>query len=224
MTTIVIKKLSPVQLVLIVLAITLVGGASQALAQSSSASLALSPSSGTLPLDTTFDVGLYLNTNGAQIDGLDAKIIYEPAKLQAQSISTNLQVFPSYPTKEINATSGRITIQGIAPLSTPYSNTSPIQVATVRLKTLIEATTTLRIDFTPGASTDSNVTENGTNLDILSSVTDATYTISPTATASPPPPGSDLPPGATLTPTLLLFVSASILIAAGIWRWRQYPV
>lgn len=219
-----IKKRFPVQLALIVLIITLVVGASKALAQSSSASLALSPSSGTLPLNTTFDVGLYLNTNGAQIDGLDAKIIYEPAKLQAQSISTNLEMFPSYPTKEINATGGQINIQGVASLSTPYSNTSPIQVATIRLKTLTEATTTLRIDFTPGASTDSNVTEHGTNLDILTSITGATYTISPTATASPPPPGSDLPPGATLTPTLLLFLTASVLIGAGIWRWRRSPV
>jgi hypothetical protein len=216
-----VKRLAPI-LLTVVIPLSLFVGAKEALA--ASASLVLSPSSGTVGVNAVFDVGLYLNTNGAQIDGMDAKIIYEPGKLEAQSISPDLNVFADYPTQTINATSGRITLQGNAPSSSPYANNGLVQVATLRFKTLTEGTTSLRIDFTPGATTDSNVAEHGTNLDILSSVTNAAYTISPTASGTPIVPGSDLPEGATLTPTLLLVGAAAILLLAGVWRLRTPPL
>lgn len=191
------------------------------LAQSSTAQLILSPASGTVAPDSSFDVGIFLNTQGAQVDGMDAKLIYEPARLEVQSISPNLEVFPNYPTKTTNATTGQITIQGTAPANSPFSAAGPVQVATLRLRALSEGKAILRFDFTRGATTDSNVAEHSTNLDILTSVTNATYTVSPSATGTPPPVGSDLPSGATLTPTLFLTIAAAILLGSGIWRLRR---
>lgn len=197
----------------------------QVSAQASAASLVFSPSSGTVALEQEFDVGVFLNTAGALVDGMDAKIIYEPGKLEAKEITTNANAFYDFPTQTINSTTGRITIQGTARAGAPYSTSGPVQVATISLKALTAGTTSLTFDFLQGATTDSNVAENATNLDILASVGNATFTVSSTTSASPlPSPGSDLPVGATLTPTFLLLGTATLLLAFGFWRLRQTQV
>lgn len=182
----------------------------------SSATLALSPSAGSFALGTPFDVGIYLNTNGAKVDGVDVKLIYEPAKLEAQQITPVTSIFPDFPTKRIDAAASKITISATATAGSPYSNTTPTKIASITFKPLTSGTTTVKFDFTPGATTDSNVVENQTNLDILTSVTDATYSLAATPGEAP-----GLPGGANLTPTVALFGLALILLTLGRLKLRS---
>lgn len=168
----------------------------------SSATLALSPSTGTFTLNTPFDIGIYLNTNGAKVDGVDVKLNYEPAKLEAQTITPETSIFPDFPTKTINATEGKITISATAAVGSPYSNNSPTKIATIRFKPLIAGSTQITFDFTAGATTDCNVVENQTNLDILTAVTNGNYTLAEDGGGTPPPAGHPLP--------TLLFLSAGL--------------
>ena len=183
----------------------------------SSATLALSPASGTFVVNTPFDVGVYLNTNGAKVDGVDIKLNYEPAKLEAQLITPETSIFPDFPTKTINATTGKITISATAAVGSPYSNTTATKIVTIKFKPLTTGSTTLTFDFTAGATTDSNVVENTTNLDILTAVTNANYTLSATSGGTPPP-------AADLTPTLLLTLGGSLLLLLGLKRLLFTPV
>lgn len=177
----------------------------------SSATLALSPASGSFTVGTPFDIGVYLNTNGAGVDGVDAILIYEPAKLEAQTITPVTTIFPDFPTKTINATTGKITISATAAVGSPYSNTTATKMTTVRFKPLVAGSTTLVFDFTSGATTDSNVVENQTNLDILTAVTNGTYTLVATSGGTPPPAGD-------LTPTLLLALGGGFFLLFGLKR------
>lgn len=178
----------------------------------SSATLAVSPASGSFIAGTPFDVGVYLNTNGASVDGVDIKLNYEPAKLEAQTITPETSIFPDFPTKTINATTGKVTVSATAAVGSPYSNTTATKMVTVRFKPLVAGSTTLTFDFTSGATTDSNVVENQTNLDILTAVTNGTYTLAATSGGVVPPPAGDL------TPTLLLVLGGASFLLLGLKR------
>jgi hypothetical protein len=175
----------------------------------SSATMALSPAAGSFVVGTPFDIGVYLNTNGAKVDGADIKLVYEPAKLEAQQITPETSVFPDFPTKTIDATTGKITISATAAVGSPYSTTSPIKIVTITVKPLVSGTTTVKFDFTAGATTDSNVVENQTNLDILTSVTNGAYTLTTTPSGTPPP-------AADLTSTLYLLASGILFLTLGL--------
>lgn len=183
----------------------------------SSATLALSPASGTFVVNTPFDVGVYLNTNGAKVDGVDIKLNYESAKLEAQLITPETSVFPDFPTKTINATTGKITVSATAAVGSPYSNTTATKMVTIRLKPLTAGSTSVTFDFTAGATTDSNVVENQTNLDILTAVTNANYTLTATSGGTPPP-------AADLTPTLSLILAGVLFFVLGLGKLLFAPV
>lgn len=183
----------------------------------SSATLALSPASGTFVVNTPFDVGVYLNTNGAKVDGVDIKLNYESAKLEAQLITPETSVFPDFPTKTINATTGKITVSATAAVGSPYSNTTATKMVTIRLKPLTAGSTSVTFDFTAGATTDSNVVENQTNLDILTAVTNANYTLTATSGGTPPP-------AADLTPTLSLILAGVLFFVLGLGRLLFAPI
>jgi len=207
------KKLLPVLFLLLPITYYLLPSSVLA---ASSATLALSPASGTFVVNTPFDVGVYLNTNGAKVDGVDIKLNYEPAKIEAQQITPDTSIFPDFPTKTINATTGKITISATAAVGSPYSNTTATKMVTLRLKPLIAGATTVTFDFTAGATTDSNVVENTTNLDILTAVTNANYTLSATSGGVPPP-------AADLTPTLLLALGGSLFLLFGLKKLLFAP-
>lgn len=183
----------------------------------SSATLALSPASGTFVVNTPFDVGVYLNTNGAKVDGVDIKLNYESAKLEAQLITPETLVFPDFPTKTINATTGKITVSATAAVGSPYSNTTATKMVTIRLKPLTAGSTSVTFDFTAGATTDSNVVENQTNLDILTAVTNANYTFTATSGGTPPP-------AADLTPTLSLILAGVLFFVLGLGKLLFAPI
>ncbi len=145
-----------------------------------SATLSLDPSSGTFNSGCTFSLNVNLDTGGVQTDGADAILVYDTAKFTATSI-TKGTIYPDYPGNNIDAASGKITISGLASVSTPFSGKGIL--ATINFTVVTEApagVTQMTFDFDPNdkaKTTDSNVVERGTVTDILNSVVNGSYTI-----------------------------------------------
>lgn len=146
------------------------------------ASLSIAPSSGQMNKGCDVTVTLELDTQGAQTDGTDAILIYDPSKLTIQqSDITPGKIYNDYPGISVDAASGKISVSGLAQVSEAYSGKGTM--ATLKFKVAAAAAngpTEIKIDFDPNNKTnsmDSNVVERGTVSDVLSSVIDGNYTI-----------------------------------------------
>lgn len=178
-----------------------------ALAQS--ATLSLDPASGTFNQNCNFSLNVNLDTGGTQTDGTDAILAYDSTKFTATSI-TKGTIYPDYPGNNIDAASGKVTISGLASVSTPFSGKGIL--ATINFTVAKEApagVTQMTFDFDPNdkaKTTDSNIVERGTVVDILNSVVNGNYTIGTgtcgQTTVSPRPVGTIeiSTPSATLAP------------------------
>lgn len=175
------------------------------------ATLALSPSSGTANKGCSFSLNIILNTGVAQTDGTDAVLIYDPTRFTANSI-TNGTIYPDYPGSSIDPQAGKITISGLASISSAYSGQGTLATINFNVGSNAPAgVSQIKFDFDPndkGKTTDSNVVQRDTVVDILNTVTDGSYTIgtgvcgSGITTASPSPsPGAIGGPGGGATPS-----------------------
>lgn len=170
-----------------------------------SAILSLSPSSGTFNKDCNFSLKVELNTGGAQTDGTDAIISYDSSRFSATSITSG-QIYPDYPGNNIDETSGKITISGLAAVSSAFSGTGTLATINFTVKKdAPEGATQVKFDFDPNdkaKTTDSNVVERGTIADILNSVVNGNYTIGTGVCAqASPAPGAVGAPGTPATPS-----------------------
>lgn len=162
------------------------------------ATLSLSPSSGTFNKGCGFSLQVLLNTGGAQTDGTDVILFYDPSRFSATSITSGT-IYPDYPGNNIDATNGKITISGLASVTTPFTGSGTL--ATINFSVLDNApagTSQIKFDFDPNnksKTTDSNVVERGNVVDILNSVVDGNYTIGTGICASPSPGASGAPKG-----------------------------
>lgn len=145
------------------------------------ATLSITPSTGQINkgCDVTFTIEM--DTQGAQTDGTDVILSYDPAKMTiAQTDITNGKIYADYPGNSVDAAAGKVSISGIAQVSEAFSGKGTF--ATLKFKVLSSASgnATLKFDFDPNNktnSTDSNVVERGTVADVLSAVTDGSYSI-----------------------------------------------
>jgi len=191
------------------------------------ASLSLSPASGTFNKSCSFNLEIKLNTGGAQSDGTDAIVLYDQSKLTATNIAPGT-IYPDYPGNNIDDNNGKVTISGLASVSSAFSGTGTLATISFTVKdTAASGATMVKFDFESGGkTTDSNVVERGTILDVLSSVTNGNYTIgtgscgaggatpipsvlpgtgrggpsTPSATLAPAPVPTPAPPITTLPP------------------------
>lgn len=144
------------------------------------ATLSLSPATGTLNKSCGFALTVTLDTQGTQTDGTDAILVYDPARFTATSI-LNGTIYSDYPGSNIDSATGRVTISGLASVASPFSGKGTL--ATVNFTVQDNATvgaTAVTFDFDPNnkaKTTDSNVVERGTVADVLSGVTNGSYTI-----------------------------------------------
>lgn len=136
------------------------------------ATLALSPSTDSISIGDEFDIEIIVDTDGVDVDGVDAVIDYDNTRLSVVSV-TEGTIFSTYPLNEVS--SGTISLSGID-LTTPFNGTGTL--GTIRFRALQEGTADVEFDFTPGSTTDSNVADSITTDDILDSVTDGSYAIS----------------------------------------------
>jgi hypothetical protein len=167
-------------------------------AASNGATLALSPSSGSVNSGSTISLDVMVNTGGLTIDGVDLVNLNYPAdKLELQKITqgANFQVTP------VKQSGGVISLVAtVPPGSSGYNGNS--NVATLAFKALALGTANLTFDFTLSSTRDCNVAEHGTGKDILTEVFNGTYSIiaagaTPAPTPTPKPGGTTSPSSST---------------------------
>lgn len=150
--------------------------ATPALAQT--ASLSLSPTTGTFSRGCAFSLQVNLNTNGTKTDGTDAILKYDSSRVTATSISSGT-LYSDY-INSIDDNLGRLIISGLASPTVTYSGSGTL--ATVNFVVKPAATTgatQITFDYVQGGTGDSNVVANinDSTVDILSSVVNGSYTI-----------------------------------------------
>jgi hypothetical protein len=152
-------------------------------AQSAQPTIYINPASASENLGSTFTVDIMANSAGSTIMGIDVFYLhYDNQKLSAQAV-TNGTIFPNYQSRNnipIDVAAGTINLSG-------YFNPGPSNqqavsgiFAKVTFKALLEGQATLSFDFSPGATTDTNMssdTGGGNIVDILQAASGATLTI-----------------------------------------------
>jgi hypothetical protein len=153
---------------------------SETFAQAQQAILSLSPSDGSINRGCNFSLEVKLNTDGAQTDGTDAILIYDPSRFSATSIISGT-IYPDFPGNNIDQQNGKITISGLASVTQAFTGQGTL--ATINFRAQDNAPTgvaQVNFDFDPinkAKTTDSNVVQRGTVADILNSVVNGNYTI-----------------------------------------------
>lgn len=148
--------------------------------QASAASLALSPATGTFNKGCSSNLDIVLDTGGEQTDGTDAILIYDNSRFTANSITSGT-LYADYPGNNVDDATGRVTISGLASVSQAFSGKGVLGTVNFTVKENAPAgATQIKFDFDPNdktKTTDSNVVQRGTVVDILSSVTNGSYTV-----------------------------------------------
>lgn len=145
------------------------------------AKLSLIPSAGELHNNCQYDIKIELDTDGGETDGTDAILFFDPNKLTVSSIVEGT-LYRNY-FQNIDNTNGVVALSGlIGPPPEPTFNGLGI-FGTVKftVKPTASGSAQIRFDFDPAnpqKTTDSNVVEHTTVKELLSSVTDGSYTIS----------------------------------------------
>lgn len=153
------------------------------------ATLTFAPQSGVINKGCEISIKINLDTQGVQTDGTDVIVLFTPAQLSTTTSQIiNGTIYPEYPGNSVDP-SGKISISGISSVSSPFSGTGTF--ATIKLNvasTLKENDkVNLNFDFDPNNKTktiDTNVVERGTIADVLSAVTNGSYTVGTGSCAS----------------------------------------
>src|SRR3990167_1062460 len=144
------------------------------------ASLSLSPASGTFNKGCNFSLQIVLDTGSAQTDGTDAIVTYDQSKFSATSISSG-SIYPDYPGNNIDDTTGKLTVSGLASVSSPFTGKGTLATVNFTVKENAgPGVSQMKFDFNANDktnTTDSNVVERGTVADVLSSVVNGNYTV-----------------------------------------------
>lgn len=203
--------------------------ASPAAAFAGSAVLSLDPATGTFNQGCTVSVNVRVDTGGAQTDGTDAILTYDPTifSLTTSSIQ-NGSIYSDYPGNSVDQSTGKVAISGLASVSQAYTTTAGTSgvLATINFAVRSDAplrTTTVAFDFDPNnkaKTTDSNVVERGSVADVLNTVNNGTYTIGTgacgTQTTSTVTAGTKTPVGGTaVTQTKQPYASPAALLKTG---------
>ncbi len=149
-------------------------------AQAWAATLSLSPSSGTFNRSCAFNLDINLDTGGVQTDGTDAILLYDNSRFTATSIVPGT-IYADYPGNNIDDTQGKVTVSGLASLSSPFGGQGKLATVNFSVKDNAPAgATQVKFDFDPNnmtKTTDSNVVQRSTVQDVLSSVVNGNYTV-----------------------------------------------
>lgn len=178
-----------------------------------SATMSLSPASGTVNRGCTLSVEVKVDTGGADTDGTDAILFYDATRFKVTTSDIkNGTIYSDYPGNTVDP-SGKITISGLAAVNQAFKGSGTLATITfAALENAPAGATQVKFDFDPNdkaKTTDSNVVERSTVQDILSQVNDATYTVgtgtgcSASSSPAPSPGGSGGTGDGAVTPTPL---------------------
>lgn len=146
----------------------------QTQASSAAPTISLSPANGNFAFSAgqAYPVGIVVDSVGKSIDGVDVVISYDPTKVQIVGGKVNpSNVLPEVPLNTVDSTKGKIRFSALTFDPKPLTGI----VGTFSFKPLTKGEVNFTIDFTSGATTDSNIAEHGSAVDVLSGVTNATY-------------------------------------------------
>lgn len=146
------------------------------------ATLSLSPSSTSTTVGSIFSVNILLDTQGTSTNGVDIRYLNFPTstlQVQDDGGASGVQItagalMPQTITNIADNSLGRVEFLQLASLGSGYNGNGTL--ATVRFRALAAGTANVTFNFTSGATTDTNVDAGG--VDILTSVTNGSYTIS----------------------------------------------
>ena len=148
------------------------------------ATLGLTPSTGNYARGCIIGLKINLDTQGAQTDGTDVILIYDPAQLSLQTSDIiNGSIYQDYPGNSVDQAGGKVSISGISSVSTPFSGNGTFATVNFHVSPAASGVTQIKFDFDPNDKTktvDTNVVERTTINELLNSVTDGTYTITQT--------------------------------------------
>ena len=173
-----------------------------------SATLALSPASGSHGTNNIFSVNVMLDTHGSSVQGVDIiSLHYDPSLLEVQDEDVSaigVQVAPGVLMQNTvfnmaDSAAGTITFSQITASGGSFTGSGVLAV--IRFKALSSGSAAVTFDFTQGNTADTNVASNG--FDILASVTNASYALSGTTVSQPqdttPPTRSNGAPSGALS-------------------------
>lgn len=145
------------------------------------ATLSLSPATGNANKGCVFSVDILLDTQGAQTDGTDVILTYEPSKLTLATTDITIgKIYADYPGNSVDPQAGKISISGISSVSDAFNGKGTFATLKFKVSPTATGNTTVKFDFNPNdktKTTDTNVVERGTIADVLTQVTDGSYTI-----------------------------------------------
>ena len=180
------------------------------------ASLSFDPASKTIAPNGTFNVGVVVNTGGAETDGVDAVIRYDGNKLEFVSASMGNLYSTVLTPNPTPTTPGQLTLGAAAVSGESYNGTGTF--ATITFKAIAEGTANVYFDFTSGSTTDSNIVYQGE--DLLGSISNASYTITQTGTGGDTPsPSPSIPKSGTVENTIFLLAGGIGLILLGSFKF-----
>ncbi|MDO8264967.1 MAG: cohesin domain-containing protein [Candidatus Parcubacteria bacterium] len=147
-------------------------------AKAEGASLYLSPAGGTFFVGSTFDISIFINTGGNNINAVNVELKFDPKKIQIASPTTGksfIAVWVSQPNySNINGTAS---FQGGVP--SPGVNTSSGLVSTITFRVITPGETTISL-----LDSSQILLDDGKGTNILSSLSRGVYTFK-----IPPPEG-----------------------------------
>jgi hypothetical protein len=195
------------------------------------ATLSLVPSKGSFNRGCDFSLKVNIDTQGADTDGSDVILLYNPGKFSATSID-NGSLYADFPGNNIDNNSGKVSIYALAPTNKGFSGKGVL--ATVNFTVTATASAgpaTVNFDFdpkNPTITTDSNVIQRSSLQDVLTSVTNGSYTIGSSACGTQATESASLKGGVGGTadtlpnsgftePTLILTGFGLLMLFGGLW-------
>lgn len=158
-------------------------------AWAAAATLTLSPATGSHAVGDSFEVKIQLNTSGVATSGTDADLTYDPNVLQIVDANSSIEgaqisagsLYSQTTYNLANNTTGKLSFSGTQPAQSPgYSGSGTL--ATITFEAIKEVSATaVSLDFTKGSTSDSGVFDKSSQDDVLSSVTNASYSITAAA-------------------------------------------
>ncbi len=129
---------------------------------------------GSLKINEGFILELYVDTAGSEVDGFDAKINYDPDKVEVMELKIDDSAgFETFPVKSV--ANGKVLISGLAPVNEPLSG--DMRVAEFKVIPKVNGDLGLSFVFEVGSTIDSNVVEHGSVHDILGEVGDFDFQV-----------------------------------------------
>lgn len=147
------------------------------------ATLALSPASGTFNKGCSFSLNIILDSGPDQVEGTDVNfLLYDNSRFTATSVEQGT-IFSDYPINSIDSSAGKIYISGVDANNHPFNGTGTFAKVNFTVKdSAPSGATQMSFSFNPNDktnTTDSNVEviQDNTVVDVLSSITNGSYTI-----------------------------------------------